>query len=200
MYYALFGDIHSSKKDLEEVLAHISNVSPEAVLIGTGDVFECIISKKDITDAKFNSLEEVMLVPKDFTELLTFPSVKGNQEDRILFITEANDPLRDQLVRMPETYAIGDAEVIHGHQWQWGGNPWALIEAEVDSSLVFYGHSHRSELRVDGIQLDIEFEIPYSVGAAQVLVNVGAVVEDREWVLYDASANTVTFMRAGETA
>lgn len=196
MHYALFGDIHSSKKDLEEVLAHISNISPEAVLIGTGDVFECTISKKDITDKKFCQLEEVMILPEGFTELLTFPSIKGNQEERILFITETNDPFRDKIMAMPETYPIGDAKVIHGHQWQWGGAPWALIEAAIESPLVFYGHSHRSELRIDGAQQDIEFGIPYSsVGDAQILVNVGAVIGDREWVLYDASANRVTFMK-----
>ena len=50
MQYALLGDIHSSKDDLEKVLAHISEKAPNAKLIGTGDLYECTVSKKDITN------------------------------------------------------------------------------------------------------------------------------------------------------
>lgn len=194
--YAIFGDIHSSKEDLEEVLAHITEKSPEAIRVGTGDLFECTISKKDITDKKFRNLEEVMLIPEGFPELLTFFSVCGNQEERILLITETEDPLRDKLAAMPETFDIGHAEIIHGHQWQWGGEPWALIHAEVSQSPVFYGHSHRSEISFDSVKQPIEFGVPYNLEGEKALVNVGAVVGDREWVLYDLTANTVTFMKA----
>ena len=74
MQYAILGDIHSSKEDLEAVLNDISVKAPTATCVGTGDLYECIISKKDISDKKFNFLEEVMLIPEGFTELLTFPS------------------------------------------------------------------------------------------------------------------------------
>ena len=76
MYYALFGDIHSSKEDLEKVLTDITEKAPEAISVGTGDLFECTISKRDITDKKFRVLEEVMLIPEGFPELLTFFSVQ----------------------------------------------------------------------------------------------------------------------------
>ena len=196
MLYALLGDIHSSIKDLEDVLANISDIAPEAIRIGTGDVFECTISKKDITNYKFKLLEEVMILPEGFTELLTFPSISGNQEERILQITETDDPLREKLAAMPETYEIGHAEIIHGHQWKWGGNPWALIHANVEKSPVFYGHSHCSELLINGVQQEIEFGIPYHVDGKNVLVNVGAVVGDKEWALYDSLEDTVQFMKA----
>ena len=87
MYYALLGDIHSSKEDLEKVLADINEKFPEAIRVGTGDLFECTISKKKITDKKFANLADVMIIPEGFVELLTFQSVSGNQEDRILMIT-----------------------------------------------------------------------------------------------------------------
>jgi predicted phosphodiesterase len=196
MHYAILGDIHSSKEDLEKVLADISEKAPEAVRVGTGDLFECIISKRDITDKKFTKLEEVMIIPEGFTELLTFSSVSGNQEDRILMITETNDPLREKLRMMPETIDITNAKIIHGHQWKWGGEPWALIHAQVNESLVFYGHSHKSGLSRNGLNGAIEFGIPYDVSGDKVLVNVGAVVSNREWVLYDLSENTVIFMKA----
>lgn len=196
MYYAILGDIHSSKDDLEKVLDHILAIAPEAIRVGTGDLFECTISKRDITDKKFSSLEEVMLLPEGFPELLTFLSVRGNQEERILMITETDDALRGKLSTMPETFEVGHAEIIHGHQWVWGGEPWALIQAEARRSLVFYGHSHKSEISRNNIKVPIDFGKAYNVEGENVLVNVGAVVEDREWVLYDSSAKTVTFMKA----
>ena len=85
--------------------------------------------------------------------------MKGNQEERILLITETDDPLREQMSSMPETIEIGKAKIIHGHQWEWGGEPWALIHAEVRNSPVFYGHSHHSALSINGIRQEIEFGI-----------------------------------------
>lgn len=194
--YALFGDIHSSKEDLEKVLADILVIAPEAVKVGTGDLFECTISKKDCTDKTFERLDEVMLIPKNFTELLTFISVKGNQEERILSITQGNDLLREKLLTMPETFSIGKAEIIHGHQWQWGGNPWALQQAEVSKSPVFYGHSHTSGLSRNGVPEEIKIGVPVNVSGENVLVNVGAVVGDCEWLLYNSENETVRFMKA----
>ena len=195
MQYAIIGDVHSSKKDLADVLTHINERAPEAVLIGTGDLFECTISKRNVNERMYDSLEEVMLLPEGFVELLTFPSVKGNQEERILLITETDDPLYGILSAMPEKVELGEAELIHGHQWQWGGEPWSLVKADVSKSLTFYGHSHRSGLLRNGHDEGaVLFDHPYDVKDGQTLVNVGAVVSDKEWVLYDDMLDTVTFM------
>lgn len=196
MKYALIGDIHSSIEDLDKVLVHIQQIAPDAMLIGTGDIFECTISKKDITDQKFTQLSNVLLNPEGFESRLTFPTVKGNQEERIIQITQSDEPLREKLVNMPETITIEDAEVIHGHQWKWGGEPWALIEAEVKTSLVFYGHSHTSILTINGIQQEINWNTSFDVHGENVLVNVGAVIGEREWVFYDVTRQTVTFYKA----
>ena len=195
MRYALLGDIHSSKDDLEKVLNHIEEVAIEATLIGTGDLYECTISKKDITDFKFTKLDQVMLIPNGITELLNFPSVRGNQEERIIYITDTKDPLRNYLDAMPEVIELEKGQVIHGHQWKWGGEPWSLLQAHVENSLVFYGHSHRSSLTFDGVTQKITFGIPYALTSENVLVNVGSVVGNREWVSYDSVENTVTFMK-----
>ncbi|MBO1914496.1 hypothetical protein J4G37_57960, partial [Microvirga sp. 3-52] len=106
-------------------------------VFGTGDLYECIISKKDITEDKFTKLEQVMLNPKGFTELLDFQSVRGNQEERILYITETSESLREFLKSMPEVIELEKAQIIHGHQWKWGGKPWTLLEAKVERPLVF---------------------------------------------------------------
>lgn len=196
MQYALLGDIHSSIKDLENVLAHISKNAPDAKLIGTGDLYECTISKKDITGYKFGQLEDVMLIPEGFNELLKFPSIRGNQEERILLVTETDDPLRVEISALSEIITIGNAQVIHGHQWEWGGEPWALIHAEVESSLTFYGHSHQSALTVNREEVLVKFGNPYLVDVENVLVNVGSVICNKEWVHYDSVEGTITFMKA----
>lgn len=196
MKYALIGDIHSSKEDLEKVLRQIKLEEPKAKIIGTGDLFECTISKKKITDEKFKALQEVMLNPEGFKELLTFPSVFGNQEERILHITALADPLRTWMKGLAETISIGNAEVIHGHQWKWGGEPWSLLKAHADKQITFFGHSHLSGLSIDGHWREITFDRPYDVCYGKVLVNVGAVVKAREWVLYDAEEQTVIFKKA----
>ena len=41
-----------------------------------------------------------MLIPEGFPELLTFFSVSGNQEERILLITETEDPLTGKTVHI----------------------------------------------------------------------------------------------------
>lgn len=201
MQYAIIGDIHSSKEDLEKVLAQIEEIAPVAKVIGTGDLFECIVSKKDIPDRKLEVLSEVMLNPEGFTELLTFPTVFGNQEERILFITKSVDPNLTWMEKLPEKMSIDGAEVIHGHQWKWGGNPWSLQEANQSERVTFFGHSHISALSIDGEWQDIRFNTPYDIGQGEVLVNVGAVVGAGEWVLYETNRGSkksrcVTFLSA----
>ncbi|MEK3934560.1 metallophosphoesterase family protein [Sporosarcina sp. FSL W7-1349] len=196
MKYALLGDIHSSKEDLDAVLDDIEAKAPDAIRVGTGDLFECTISKKDVKGQTYTKMEDVMLLPDGFEELLTFLSVRGNQEERILQLTETADVLREKLATMPETFSLSEAEIVHGHQWQWGGEPWSLIRADVERTPVFYGHSHKSGLRRRGVETPIEFGTPYPVTGEEVLVNVGAVVGDREWALYDLADQTVTFMKA----
>ena len=86
--------------------------------------------------------------------------------------------------------------MIHGHQWKWGGKPWSLLESNVECSPVFYGHSHHSALTIDDVKHIINFDTPYPLTGENILVNVGSVVENQEWVIYDAVENTVTFMKA----
>lgn len=196
MQYALLGDIHSAKEDLENVLAHISEKAPNAILVGTGDLYECTISKKDITEQKFIELNKIMLNPSGFTDLLTFTSVQGNQEERILQLSETNDPLREKIAAMPEVIEVGEGQIIHGHQWKWGGEPWSLIHADVNKSPVFFGHSHQAMLSINGEEMDIIIDKPYILEGPEILVNVGAVVGNKEWALYDSIENTVTFLKA----
>lgn len=193
--YAIIGDIHSSKEALEKVFRSIRQTAPDATVIGTGDLFECTISKKDITDRKFTSLQEVMLNPEGFEALLTFPSVFGNQEERILLITETDDSLREEIKALPERIDIEGAQVIHGHQWTWGGEPWSLQQANVSSRVTFFGHSHTSALSIDGQWQEVDWNVPYEISKGEILVNVGAVVESCEWVLYDARKQTITFKK-----
>lgn len=175
---------------------HIEQEVSEATLIGTGDIYECTISKKDVANQKFENLDDVMLNPQGLSQYLTFPSIKGNQEERILHLTKTGDFLRKEIHMMPEKLALENAEVIHGHQWAWGGKPWGLIKAKVNRPITFYGHSHQSALSIDGKEQEIVFDKPYRLIGNEVLVNVGSVIVNEEWVLYDTKENTVTFKRA----
>lgn len=194
--YAIVGDIHSSLSDFVSVLHHIEKVAPTAQLIGTGDLFECTISKKRLPLPAPLPLEEVMLLPTGFAPYLNFPSVRGNQEERILEVTTGQDPLRTQLQQLPETLTIGEAMVIHGHQWEWGGEPWSLVRADVQAAVTFYGHSHESGLMRNGRIERFDWHTPISIMNGTILVNVGAVVQRQEWVLFDESNATIMFMSA----
>lgn len=194
MRYAIVGDIHSSTKDLEAVLKQVAEIAPDAKLVGTGDLFECTISKRNITDFKYEKMEDVMQLPEGFRDLLTFPSIRGNQEERIVFITKTDDPLRAELEKLPETMQIGEAFVIHGHQWHYGDNPWQKLSP--DWKLVFFGHTHRSEIFRNGQPECIRFGEEYEIGRERTIVNVGSVIENREWVLYDEDNAVIRFMKA----
>ncbi|MCM3088267.1 metallophosphatase family protein [Bhargavaea ginsengi] len=196
MRYALLGDIHSSVEDLKDVLNDIQKQAPGAELIGTGDLFECIISKKRAPFERFNRLKDVMLFSDELIDMLTFPSVRGNQEERIAQITESDEPLLLRIRTMEERIGIErTADVIHGHQWEWGGEPWMPVFPETGRNLIFYGHSHESGLTIDSQVEEVGFGVPYDVTKGRTFVNVGAVVGDRNWVLYDADAGTVVFMK-----
>lgn len=195
MQYALLGDIHSSKEDLEAVLHQIEHEYPDAVLTGTGDLYECTVSKKKLCGQIYPSVDQIIRHPEGFDRLLAFPSVYGNQEERILLLTEKREPLREFLSALPEMIELEGARVIHGHQWQGSSDPWSYTELP-EVSVLFHGHTHRSKLSYDGEEVMIEFDKEIPVTDSKVIVNVGAVVADREWVLYDSTEGTVRFMKA----
>lgn len=194
MQYALLGDIHSSKEDLEAVLHQIENEYPEAVLTGTGDLYECTVSKKKLHGQIYPSVDQVIRHPEGFDRLLTFPSVYGNQEERILLLTDQPEPLRDFLSGLPEMIEVENALIIHGHQWQGSSDPWSYAELP-EVSVLFHGHTHRSGLICDGQEVKVDFDQEISVLDNRTIVNVGAVIGNREWVLYDSEQATVRFKK-----
>ncbi|ARD49499.1 hypothetical protein SporoP37_16065 [Sporosarcina sp. P37] len=196
MQFALLGDIHSSKEDLQAVLEQVSKEAPQARIIGTGDIYECTVSKKDLHGQIYRSVEEVINHPAGFDELLTFPSIYGNQEERILLLTERQEPVRDFLNDLPEMLNADDAVIIHGHQWPHKqGEAW-LTEHLPQAHLVFHGHTHHSGLTQDGQTVPFTWGREQTVADKRSIINVGAVVLSREWVLYDSVTQTVIFMKA----
>ncbi|PID22846.1 metallophosphatase family protein [Sporosarcina sp. P3] len=198
MHYALLGDIHSSKEDLQAVLAQIADEAPEATLMGTGDLYECTVSKKDLHGQMYPTVEEVIKHPAGIDELFTFRSIYGNQEERILLLTKQTESIRDFLNDLPETLKADDAILIHGHQWPHNEAEAWLAEHLPESRLVFHGHTHRSTFTRDGQSISISWNEELSVRGLRTIVNVGAVVDSREWVLYDSEKQTVRFMKASQ--
>lgn len=198
MQFALLGDIHSSKEDLQAVLAHIADEALEATIIGTGDLYECTISKKDLHGQIYPGVKEVIKHPEGIQELLTFPSIYGNQEERILLLTKQPEPIRNFLNGLPETLIADEATIIHGHQWPHKEAEAWLAEHLPEAHLVFHGHTHQSGFTSEGQSVSISWNEEMSVKSSRTVVNVGAVVGSREWVLYDSEKHTVKFMKVSK--
>lgn len=190
--YALLGDLHSSIVDTRAVLAHIHQSASNPEIIGLGDLYECTVSKKKAKNISNLPFQHAAIVEEDFENLLTFPSIRGNQEERITSVTGI-----DHFTTMPEIIEIDGATLMHGHQFQWNIN-WQPTFPAFKKQLLFFGHSHESGLYHNNkkLPIHIQFGKPIALQQKQYGVNVGSVVDHREWCLYDSTNQTVTFMCA----
>ncbi|REB09934.1 metallophosphoesterase [Sporosarcina sp. BI001-red] len=196
MKVAFISDIHSSLDELKMVLEQIEKVAPDAKIVGVGDLFECTIGKKKLDGTTYPLLSEVMLNPVGFEQLLDFPSIRGNQEERILLISRSSDPLLQRISELQEQMRVGDALLIHGHQWPYNELPPEQVTQ--GEPLVIHGHTHKSSWAVEGEEEQFQFHKPFKLPKNSVTVNVGSVVDNKEWVLYDCSERIVTFMKVDE--
>lgn len=187
--YAIFGDLHSHKKHTELVLQHIQEVAPDAALFALGDLYECIIGKRKALTARNIPLKEAAIIKKEFERLLTFPSVIGNQEERIALVTGSQ-----YFLQYEEKLYIENAMLIHGHQFEWN-EQFEPTFPQFNTPLVFFGHSHRAAIYIDSTRTAVPYHQPLFIGDRHYVINVGAVVETLDWCLYDSEAMTVTFMR-----
>ena len=197
MKYAIFGDLHSNIDDTKAVLRHINQVEPKALKVCLGDIYECTISSKMASSVSNLSLEECAIVTEEFEELITFPSVKGNQEERIKQVSGIN-----RFEQLPDNIIIEGATLIHGHQIIWGDDMSITdIPYKVDTPILFFGHIHRSRIFVGEdtkLQLDFNFGEEFKLDNERYWINVGPVWVDRVWCLYDSTNRTITFMNSCE--
>ncbi|KGR76686.1 metallophosphoesterase family protein [Ureibacillus sinduriensis] len=199
MRYAFLGDLHSNTNDTKAVLQHIQALAPDAMLIGLGDLYECTIGKKKALAISNAPLKAAAIIEEEFEKLLTFPTIRGNQEERITSVTGIG-----RFAALPERLVLEDATLIHGHQIEWD-NQWEPINTatlEIDTSLVFFGHSHRSGLYTGNrkVHEPIHFGNEIKLQMNNYWINVGSVVGNREWCLYDSTHRTIRFMKVpGET-
>lgn len=194
MRYALLGDLHSSIDDTKAVLQHIKEVAPDSTLLGLGDCYECKIGKKKALTISYAPLEEAAIIEDDFEELLVFPSIRGNQEERITSVTGIK-----RFADLPDKFVIEGATLIHGHQIEWDKQwePVNISTIDINTSLVFFGHSHRSGMYLDSkkIQEPILFGQEIQLQDKNYWINVGSVVDHREWCLYDSKNRSISFMK-----
>lgn len=188
--YALLGDLHSHKKKTKKVLKHIEQHAPDAEVIGLGDLYECIIGKKKAVTMRNVPLTNAAIYNEEFTKLLTFPSVIGNQEERIALVTG-----QQQFLQFEDEIQIEHATIVHGHQFNWD-EQFSPTFPHFTTPLVFFGHSHRAAIYDNGKRKEVPYDMPIFVGDKPYIINVGAVVETKDWCLYDSTKMTVTFMRA----
>ena len=190
MKYAILSDLHSHYKNTKKVLTHIQKVAPNAEIIGLGDLFECTIGKKKAKTIRNAKLKDAAIIDDKFMSLLTFPSIIGNQEERIALVTGDH-----RFLQYENALEIEHATLIHGHQIEWDKtfNP---TFPPIETPLLFFGHSHEAAIYNNGKRQPVPYDIPLSVGYKRYQINVGPVVENKEWCLYDSHAMTVTFMQA----
>lgn len=195
MKYALLGDLHSNIEDTKAVLNHIKETAPNAMVYGLGDLYECKIGKKKAQMISNVPLKEAAIVEDEYEELLTFPSIRGNQEERITLVTGIR-----RFADLPEKILIEDATLIHGHQINWDKywEPEDTSLADIETPLLFFGHSHRSGIyrKNKKLPITIQFGQEIQLVKKKYWINVGSVVNHREWCLYDSSARTITFMKS----
>lgn len=191
MKYALLGDLHGHYQNTKKVLSHIKSIAPNAQIIGLGDLYECKIGKKKA--AKLENLvgiEQAVTIEEKFEQLLTFPSIIGNQEERICRVTGEKRFLQyEKEIRIPL------ATLIHGHQFEWD-ECFQPTFPHFETPLVFFGHSHRAAIYIDYVRTPIEYGVLYDVSKGDYIINVGAVCETCDWCLYDSEQLTVTFYQA----
>lgn len=190
MKYALISDLHSNSEDTKAVLNHIHSYQERLKIIALGDLFECKISKKNAKKSKQIPIEKAAVISDEFISLLTFPSIIGNQELRIMQVT--GSPLFQQL---PEIIEIDGAVLIHGHQFKWIDDL-TPQHKKLQQPLVFFGHSHNSALFRKGNNKPFTFQEPIQLTKKRYSINVGSVVFHREWCLYDSDTRSITFMKA----
>ena len=193
MKYAIIGDLHSAIDETKAVLKDIKKLGLDQQIIGLGDLFECKISKRKVALLTEKlPIKEAAVYNKPFVELLTFPSVIGNQEERIALVTGD-----EQFLKYPSTIQLEHATIVHGHQFDYTEEDFELLTPSFESKILFFGHSHRSALYINDVRNKIEFDKPYSLAQYnQIIVNVGSVVDNLEWCIYDSDTLTVTFKKS----
>lgn len=190
LQYAFVSDLHSHYKNTKKVLKHIEQIAPQAVIIGLGDLFECTIGKKKAKTIRNAKLKEAAIIEEKFMNLLTFPSIIGNQEERIALVTGDQRFLQYEQVREVE-----HATLMHGHQIEWD-EAYKPTFPPIQTPLLFFGHSHEAAIYINGQRQPVPYNIPLAIGQKPYQINVGAVVDNKEWCLYDSETMTVTFLQA----
>ena len=192
MKYAIIGDLHSAIDETKTVLNEIKQMGLNQHIIGLGDLYECKIGKRKLALLTEKiPLKEAAIYEKPFEELLTFPSVIGNQEERIALVTG-----EERFLNYPQSIELEHATVMHGHQFDYT-DEFELILPSFQSKILFFGHSHRSAIYIEDKPMNIEFDKPYSLNEYEhIIVNVGSVVDHLEWCIYDSDALTVTFKKS----
>ncbi len=216
MRHAVVTDVHGNAPGLRAVLARAREQGVDRVLC-LGDVFECLVSKRDVADHVFTRLDEVFDQDPAPAGLLDGALlVRGNQEERISALVpdrELPDWARPVL-DAPLALRTDFAAYCHGHALPWrevAPDLWVPLDAEFAGRALVHGHHHRNALHVlprtgraweDVESLPVRFGEPVRLAEdRRYLVNVGPVRGPApSWAVVDEGEATVTFHRHEESA
>ncbi len=121
----------------------------------------------------------------------------GNQEERILSLVPPQlSPVIDALRDCPRKQRIEGALLIHGDQLNWSRDFLPDLSQQREPVL-FFGHSHIRGLFRNGIAMSSPLYQSLSINnGGRYAINLGPVVFEREWCLYDSEQQSIVFHRA----
>ncbi|GHC73343.1 hypothetical protein GCM10007079_07180 [Nocardiopsis terrae] len=214
MRYAIVTDIHGDVTALRAVVHQVERQGVDGLLC-LGDVFECLVSKRDVTSHVFGGVSEVFDPDPEVAALLEGAAhVRGNQEERIASLIPGG-ALPDwarPLIHAPLERRTSSASFCHGHTLSWHQPEpglWSPVAESALRTLLVHGHHHRSVVHrlhadPDGVRSE---RVPFRFGVethlspdVRHIVNVGSVRGPAPaWAVMDEEALSLTHHRVGGT-
>lgn len=212
MRYAVVTDIHGDIASLRAVLRRIERQGADALLC-LGDVFDCLVSKRDSASYEFGGVSEVFTPDPELAALLEGAvHVRGNQEERIASLVPENElpGWSFPLLHAPLEHRTETTRFCHGHTLSWcepEPGVWSPAAESAERALLVHGHHHRSATHSLGespegsrhghVAFRFGEEIHLSPGARHI-VNIGPVrCSSPAWAVVDENALSITHHRVG---
>ncbi|RQU98662.1 hypothetical protein DF047_36675 [Burkholderia cenocepacia] len=209
MRYAVFSDAHGRLRHIDAVLNEADRLGVAGV-ISIGDLIDVKLSKTFQSKIRLPVAEVADHVSEVANLTAHCVRIRGNQEERFLRVARVDELTTSEAMLFlgPFEFNLPGYRFAHGHQFNWCHINECLRYPEVGMNVetLFHGHRHRRQIlrrprcarasdRYE--EVDIVLNRPIELlSSEQTLVDVGPLFVDGVWVLFDAEAGTVTYLRS----